>query len=238
MARTKQMIGGLTIDETTERIYEIANKYGYESRTDRNIENGQGKNWPEMEPDDFAWLVHVLIPRHGSAKVKIGCGITQIVFGKNSRFTFRNAKRPPCCMYAKRSDGSITDISWRECLSPSDNRKKVLNALRNAVRPQIKEFRESLDLFWKCQVCGTVSPDSEVDIDHHPKPFGTLVDEWMASTGRSFETIEVCGEHDLQVGDDIVDDLLRNEWTDFHKESTVNGLRPLCRKCHMMIRRK
>ena len=236
-ARSKTLIGGLTISEATEKVYAIANSCGYESRTDRDIERGIGQGWPKLNPEDFEWIVSVLIPRHGSAPVKIGSGIAEITFGKNSRFAFRTAKRPPCCMYAKRIDGSITDISWRECFSPSDNRKKVLNALRNSIRPQIKRFQDSIGQSWQCQMCGNVSSGGEIDIDHYPKSFAMLVDEWLLVTGRGFSDVAVYGDQDLQVGDDFVDKAVKLEWLNYHGESTVEGLRALCRQCHLTLRR-
>lgn len=236
-ARTKNLIGGLTVSETTEKIYAIAIKCQYVNRTDWEIENKLQMSWVPVCPEDFEWLTTVLIPRHGSASVKIGCGISEIAFGRNSRFAFRTAKRIPCCMYIKRTDGSIVDVSWRECLSPSHDRAKVMNAMRNSVRPQIREFLDAIKPEQGCQICGVLLSGKETDIDHHPKPFKQIVEDWFQATNRDCEKIVVCGEKDLQVGDDFVDQSIKLEWTVYHRESTIDGLRALCRPCHSTLKR-
>lgn len=238
MGRAKVIFDGLTKDQAVEKIYSIAEKNGYRTRTDLSIELGSDRTWPEMATEDFQWVTTILIPRHGSAKVKIGGGVSKVVFGKNSRCAHRKSSRPPCCMYVMRTDGSITDVSWRECLNPSDYRSKVLNAMRSAVREQMTDYRSSIDLFWVCGVCGLTRSDASMEIDHHPKPFLQIAEEWLASESCGFEDISVSGEQDLLVGDKFADDNAMKKWADFHRKSTENGLRPLCKECHKRLKRK
>lgn len=232
----KQLIDGMTQDEAKEKIYEIAERNGYRSRTDAWIETSGGKNWPEINDEDFRWIVETLLPRHSYYEIKRGSGIVGIIFGMNSRYPAKRASRPAACMYGKRSDGTITDISWRECLKPANKRFKVRNAMRWAIRPQIIEFRnDKTKWMTRCAICGDVTPPDMIDIDHHPKRFEEIATAWMKSMSLTDETIETNGDKDFEVGDKFIDVELERQWMDYHRLEA--SYRILCHKCHRRLPR-
>lgn len=239
MAKAKPIIDNLTADEVREKIYSIAEKCNYRSRTDIQVQYINHRNpekWPVLDACDFDFIVNKLIPRHGSAAIKIGPGIEKVVFAVNSRCA-RQA-RPPCCMYVKRIDGTVTDVSWRECIRPNSHRDKVLCAMRNAVKDQMYQFRDSINLFWTCEICKTVSSNQEFEIDHYPKSFLEIANQWLQSHQLDFSDIEANGVDDFQIGDFFIDKSLESKWSEYHREMIQDGLRPLCRKCHKTRKRK
>lgn len=136
-------------------------------------------------------------------------------------------------MYGMRSDGTLTDISWRECLKPANKRFKVRNAMRWAIRPQIVEFRNRCSRL--CVLCETVAREDKVDIDHYPKRFEEIALEWMKSMSLTDETIETNGDKDFEVGDKFVDVELERKWQDYHKLEA--SYRVLCHQCHRRLPR-
>lgn len=232
MPKPKILVDGMTREQLTEKIYSIAIKSNYTVRTDISIQKSNPDNWPEMDQADFDFLANVMIPRHGSAQIKIGSGIKKITFGVNSRCQYPKLKRPPCCMYAMRTDGTVTDISWKECINPNSHRDKVLSAMRNTVKHQIKEYRESVDLFWTCQICEGTFSDDGFEVDHHPISFLEMVETWMKENDLNFEDIQASGENDFEQGDHFIDKALETKWADRHKEFSLNNLRPVCCECH------
>lgn len=228
MARVKNLIDGLTQDQAREKIYEIAERNGYRSRTDSWIESSGGRGWPAMDENDFVWIYDKLLPRHSYYEIKCGVGIAEIIFGFSTRYPAKRGSRPAAVMYAKRIDGTLTDISWRECLSPANKKFKVRNAMRNAVKPQIDAFRNAREKI--CQECGTANPFGGFDVDHHPDRFEDIAKRWIDLSGLTEENIETCGKGDFEYGDKFVDVHLESMWTAYHAKYAQ--LRILCVSCH------
>lgn len=225
------IIDGLTADEARERIYEIAERNRYRFRTDAWIESSGGRGWPEMDGADFAWIVETLLPRHSSYEIKRGPGVDLVIFGINSRYPSKRSARPPACMYARRIDGTVTDISWRECLKPANKRFKVRNAMRNAIRPQVAKWKA--ECLKECRLCGIVLDSRDFDADHYPVPFGRLVELWMTERGLTDETIETIGMEDFVRGDKFVNVEIEEDWFRFHAERAA--YRQMCTQCHRKV---
>lgn len=218
----------MTADEAREKIYEIAERNRYRSRSDAWIESSGGKGWPDFDPADFVWIVETLLPRHSGYEIKRGHGIDHVIFGINSRYPSKRTARPPACMYARRIDGTVTDVSWRECLKPANKRFKVRNAMRNAIRPQVARWKA--ECVKECRICGTALDFRDFDADHFPLSFDSIAIRWMAENGLDAETIETIGMEDFAVGDQFVDVELESEWFRFHAEWAQ--YRQLCAPCH------
>jgi hypothetical protein len=228
MARAKTLIDGLTVDQAKERIYEVAERNGYRFRTDAWIEASGGRGWPAMNEDDFVWIIDILLPRHSYYEIKWGVGIAEIIFGTSTRYPASRLSRPAAVMYAKRLDGTLTDISWRECLKPANKKFKVRNAMRNAISPQIQAWRR--DYGHICELCGTTNPPQSFDVDHHPKRFEDIAQTWMDLNFLTEDKIETCGMGDFVCGDKFVDADLESLWIKYHKDHA--RLRILCVSCH------
>ena len=224
----KPIIDGLTADEARERIYEIAERNRYRSRTDAWIESSGGRDWPEMDATDSEWIAQTLLPRHGSYEHKRGAGFASFIFGINSRYPSRRTQRPPACLYASRIDGTITDISWRECLKPASKRFKVRNAMRNAIRPQIAKWKAECVKI--CQICSAPLDPRNFDADHYPVSFDTITQQWMNDRGLTDETILTSGTDDFFRGDRFINIDLEFDWFQYH--ASVAEYRQLCTQCH------
>ena len=226
MSRAKNLVDGLTQDQAREKIYEIANRNSYTSRTDSWIELSGGRGWPVMNEDDRAWILNKLLPRHSYYEIKCGVGIAEIIFGVSTRS--KRGARPAAVMYAKRIDGTLTDISWRECISPANKRFKVRNAMRNAIKSQIDAFRDARETI--CQECGTASPFIGFDVDHYPERFEDMAKRWIHLAGLTENSIETCGRGDFKQGDRFIDTHLEMMWANYH--AACAQLRILCVPCH------
>jgi hypothetical protein len=180
-----------------------------------------------MNTEDSAWVIETLLPRHSYYEIKRGVGIAEIIFGISTRYPASRLSRPAAVMYAKRLDGTLTDISWRECLKPANKKFKTRNAMRNAVRGQINEFRRGKVI---CSICRADFPPELLDVDHYQKRFEDIAREWLAVVNKTDEQIETCGKGDFDAGDRFVDPNEEIHWHDFHKANA--SLRMLCRKCH------
>lgn len=218
----------MTQDQAREKIYEIAERNGYRSRTDVWIEKSKGIDWPEMNEPDFSWIVETLLPRHSGYEIKRGLGVVGAIFGVNSRYPSKRTVRPPACLYLCRFGWTIADVSWRECLNPANKRFKVRNAMRNAIRPQVAAWKDKC--FLECVICGDPLDAKNFDADHHPLTFDDIVTRWMKERGLTHETIETNGMDDFVRGDKFVSDELAADWLKYHADHA--NYRQLCTTCH------
>ena len=60
-----------------------------------------------------------------------------------------------------RENGDIEDISYRCCIKKRGKETDYLNAMRNAIEPQINYFRTISER--ECEICGS---NNEIQIDH------------------------------------------------------------------------
>src|SRR5439155_24213173 len=114
--------------------------------------------------------------RHPSLPIKLGCGVAQ--------FTIRLA--PPWfrnrAFYIIRNDGSVTDFSFTECLSPRSHAVRFQNACRTAIADQIVAFVEQSSAHVErvaCAITGALVTRKSYHVDHEP-PFRSLVRQFIA----------------------------------------------------------
>jgi hypothetical protein len=231
MRGPKIVFDGHTKESIRRRIYEIAEENGYRTRSDFFVECGLLYEWPTINQKDFFWLHLKLVPRHPHYEIKKGCGIENYVFASNTYHKSRTAGRPSARLFAKRTDGTITDISWVQCSGVPSNRESISKVMRSLVAYQAKEFKDACDQI--CRSCGEWTPLDFIDADHHPKSFREIANAWIDSVGVDEWELKVSGKEDLFVGDRFDSDSLNESWIAFHKANV--SFRALCRTCHQRI---
>jgi hypothetical protein len=156
-------------------------------------------------------LVRALLDRHPTAEQKIGCGVVALYVRKGSHGTR--------CFWLRRSDGTETDFSYRECLTPTTHRTKVMAAMRHAVADQIIDFKRRAfctSVKVPCAVSGQLLGPDDCDVDHHEPTFREIVDAFFGATGWSAETVHVMPSVDGRLGDVLADANLAEIWKGFH----------------------
>ena len=88
----------------------------------------------ELSPAELGFMVD-LLENHPQAETKIGAGVERITVIRNPIYTHTRG------FYLYRVDGSGTDFSWVECLTPTPYAKKVRAALRVAIEPDTMEYK-------------------------------------------------------------------------------------------------
>jgi hypothetical protein len=136
-----------------------------------------------LDKPDAAFMAD-LLQRHPASARKIGCGITGFSVSTEPVFKTR-------CFRVHRLDGSSTDFSFRECVTPTTRRTKVMHAFRTAITGDIIAFRDRAFAFGPvtCPHTGRLLTPNECHVDHKPPTFATLVAGFMKSSGMDFETI-------------------------------------------------
>ncbi len=177
---------------------------------------------------DGDWLA-ALLTLHPDAGEKIGKGIAFIALGpvpgrKSRGFTVH------------RTDGTSTDFSWLECITPTSHRTRVLTAMREAVEPQRIAFKQAEEKAGRlrCGVCGTDLTWPDTEIDHLPPVFQTLADTY-AETAGGYDKIKLVPSADGMIGQPLVpgDEQV---WILYHQHTA--RLRVLCRPCHHEVTRQ
>ena len=162
-------------------------------------------------PDDLAF-VNAVIRLHPSHADKIGVGIRAITVQINRPFKTLG-------FWIERLDGTRTDISYLECLTPSNNRAKVLNALRNAIADQRTAVKAAA--FAGGLVCcpytgQRLTPDT-AHVDHAPPAtFESLAGEFVELEGGWGRIRQ--RSSDAQIGSILADERVRLRWQRFHLE--------------------
>lgn len=134
--------------------------------------------------DDHDFLV-AAVDNHPSAELKRGTGIAY--------FLVRSHLYGTRAFFIQRTDGSITDFSFRKCVDKnlSAPRASLLQALRAEVNPDIADFKSQwFDMHGdehrriKCPVSGDMIGFDEAHADHMPPfEFIVLATCWIAARG-------------------------------------------------------
>jgi hypothetical protein len=129
------------------------------------------------------------------------------------------------CFWLERHDGTITDISYLECLKPSTHSEQVTHALRCAVSPDVVRAKTYLPL--GCAVCR--APDGD-HVDHAQPPFTVLAEHWLETVGGA-AAIALEPSSDADGITRLSDDALAGAWVLFHREHAL--LQRLCSACNL-----
>lgn len=137
----------------------------------QEILHGYPVRTPLPENEDVQFLLD-LFKSHPHYELKRGSGINHIFID----FT----KYANKCFNVTRLDGSVSDISFTQCISPSSQISDIKAACRSAIRAQIVRFRNDNVKYGvsKCPFTGEVLTPDNTHIDHYDKPFNVVFSEW------------------------------------------------------------
>ena len=144
--------------------------------------------------EDAEWLAWLVAERHPCATEKLGPGIhhftTQVVM------PFRTLG-----LVIYRVDGTVTDFSWRTCITPPDHKLMVRAAMRRAVESQITEFKTTAAATGRLRdaVTGETLTWDNVHVDHAPPVFVLIADAYAALFG-GYTAIGLTPSQDGQIG--------------------------------------
>jgi hypothetical protein len=117
-----------------------------------------------------------LLKRHPYFENKKGTGIDFFIINLNhySRYVCYN-------ITFNRTDGSVDEFSWNLCISgkPKTLKNETINAMRNAIHIQIKNFKQTVKQ--ECNICHIKNVD--FDCDHYGLEFKQLSETFIKKYG-------------------------------------------------------
>ena len=169
-----------------------------------------------LSPVDQMFIAE-LLKRHPGYEQKKGSGIDYIHVRSNP--VFKNTQG----FWLVRIDGTETDFSYKECITPTKNNKiRVRAACRTAIEQSVlrvkKAFFHGRTEIAVCPFTGEILTWDNSHVDHAmPKTFQFLLDSFLKETGLDIEAIKVVGEGiDNAIVDIFEDKKLECRWIDYH----------------------
>jgi len=183
-----------------------------------------------LNEEDAAILL-ALLDSHPNRDAKIGVGVESFLVRMCP--IWRNNRQ----FVLVRTDGTSTDFSFKECLSPASPLQMFKRACRHAIADQILAFRNAeMDrMLGDVLVCPVlripVAPDG-AQVDHEPPlTFDSLVLAFIEQERTDIEAIRVTGFGDNEMRKDFEDSAIRERWQEFHR--TNARLRLVSKKANL-----
>lgn len=163
-------------------------------------------------------LAMALLALHPDRAAKVGPGVSHVYVAPAPRYARHR------CLWVKRSDGSRTDFSFHEALSPSSGHAKRLRAARQLVDCQVDEWRASRT-DRRCATCGA---GGALHVDHANRPFVRIYEAWERHVGREPELAPIT---DASADERFACESDAASWQRFHSAEARFQL--LCPRCNM-----
>ena len=189
----------------------------------------------ELVGEDYEFAL-CLLQRHQRAVEKVGRGVRSIRKIEN--------RKGDGAFELVRIDGTTTDFSFYNCISPKNKKRELVDACRSAVcedihRFKIDYFKENGDGFGMV-VCPLTGERVSIDNSHAdhtpPKTFDTIVKEWLSVESLAEGDIEIGGKGDNETSKYIADLELRERFRKYHEGVAV--LRVTSPRGNLSISRK
>jgi hypothetical protein len=164
------------------------------------------------DPEDVHFI-YDLLWLHPSAATKIGSGVHSFQVERNPQGTDG--------FWISRVDGTRTDFSFLECLTPSKHEQKVKSALRVEVRADVLAFKQ-----WffttngeqvLCALTGVLVAWDTCHVDHEPS-FASLVKGWMAIENLTWDLLRVRPHLDGEIEERLLDPPAIESWVQYHRQ--------------------
>ncbi len=165
----------------------------------------------------------LLLALHPDAQRKVGAGVDHFRIERNALGSGR-------CIRLVRNDGSEDTFSYKRCITgaPQSPHGKVCEALRFAVRSQLKAFRDSVSMPAKCAISGgDIVHLNDLHIDHEP-PFWRLLDLFSQHHQIDLSLLETVGNGETLA---LVDVDVSRAFEAFHREHA--HLQPSCKDANV-----
>lgn len=184
--------------QTKNKIRDILYKYPYDM---------------ELNTEDAEFMTDI-IKMHPKADYKIGSGIECFVIRQNYKYpTTRN-------FWIIRTDGSETDFSYLECISPNTKLAKFKNACRDVVKEYVIDFKcNNLTEDSVCPITGELLKDN-VHVDHEPpNTFDVIVNNFIKENNIDVNKVKLESYNDGESGDVFSDAILAAYFYAYHEDN-------------------
>lgn len=187
-----------------------------------------GSAFKEIAPEHTEFVA-ALLDLHPHKNIVIGPGV--------KRYCCEACGPTALRFMIERVDGTIWDFSWRNCISPPTQAKRLNSVLRIEVQDQIDEFRRSLRFPLQCPVSKDIIYASNCHVDHaKPNTFAAIVDRWLQATGYSPDFIELLHKDKYGGRSSIKDAAIAQQWKNYHRANA--NLRAVSVRANLSILRK
>ena len=166
-------------------------------------------------PDEHFKFMMELLSHHDWSDQKIGVGVKGIFLKENEEYPGRT-------FWLERVDGTKTDFSFIQCLSPSTVLKDFKAACREAIAPFVVEFKR--DFFKKesllfCPVAKIYFDFSDSHVDHAPpNTFEKIVMGFIEDRGIDVVNAPLVEHNDGKIGNRFSDKNFKSGWLSYHNE--------------------
>lgn len=164
-----------------------------------------------------------LLELHPNSEIKIGVGVESFCIQENPVYPGRRSRG----FVFTRVDGTSTDFSYRECVSPSSQVKKVKSAFRQAIQDQTVQFkRDFFDTNGPSAICpetGETLSFVGSHVDHvAPLTFERLMLDFVSAEGIDIEKIALADElQDNKYVDTLQNEWLEDRWSAYHHSHAI-----------------
>jgi len=200
----------------------------------RTILYGAAPEMPLGEVEQAFLLA--LLKRHKYAAKKVGCGIAMFFVRVNATWGSNNR-----CFWLRRVDGTETDFSFLECITPTPLRAEFMRACRHTISQQVIDFKGSQKLvlgpMMVCPVTGERIAIDDAHVDHTPpQTFQAIVDAFVAQYQIDVDLVPIIADRDEQLANEFADLAMADLWATFHQQNA--RLRLISREANLSVIRK
>ena len=173
------------------------------------------------------FLLKYIFPYHPEWKEKEGVGIDHI--------EVRPDGYGHKCFYLIRKDSTVTDISYLTSITPPSKKEQVRAACRTAIRPIIKEIKNSVKLPYRCPITGDIITSMEyIQIDHYDMEFNDVFELWIKDKDLDWLYEDVIKSNvDGSTITSFKDESIIKDFIEFHNNHT--HLRVVSKKANLSV---
>lgn len=168
-----------------------------------------------INPIDGAFLTELVRTCHKEAEQKVGCGISHHKVQKH-------AKYPNWHFVLVRTDGTETDWSFTDCVSPKNNMQDCKKAARFAIRSQTEAFLNSqfaTTPILYCPLTGEQLTKSRCHVDHiPPQTFDFLWTAFCLEHGVVLDELNINAVADNDTETRFTDAEFERSWAIYHQK--------------------
>ena len=173
------------------------------------------------------FLLKYIFPYHPEWKEKEGVGIDHI--------EVRPDGYGHKCFYLIRKDSTVTDISYLTSITPPSKKEQVRAARKTAIRPIIKEIKNSVKLPYRCPITGDIITSMEyIQIDHYDMEFNDVFELWIKDKDLDWLYEDVIKSNvDGSTITSFKDESIIKDFIEFHNNHT--HLRVVSKKANLSV---
>ena len=176
------------------------------------------------------FLMKYIFPYHPKWNDKEGVGIDHI--------EVRPDGYGHKCFYLIRKDSTVTDISYLTSITPPSKKEQVRTACRTAIRPTIKDIKNSVKLPYRCPITGDIITSMEdIQIDHYDMEFNDVFELWIKDKDLDWLYEDVMKSNvDGSTITSFKDESIIKDFIEFH--NTHTHLRTVSKRANLSVLRK